>query len=106
VEYEKTEDRLTVALQRDFNLFTAARIETLAADCAQVRIDMSASKIVDSEAVSTLYRLLSAGKAVHLVDPPPLFFEVLEVLGLADYFAQRLTIRERAQPEQGASRDV
>ena len=106
MEYEKAEGRLTVALQRDFNLFTAARIEALAQDCAQVRIDMSASKIVDSEAVGALYRLVRAGKAVHLVDPPPLFFEVLEVLGLADHFARRLTVRERAQPEQGASRDV
>jgi len=106
VEYEKAEDRLKVALQRDFNLFTAERIEALAEDCTHVRIDMGASKIVDSEAVRALYRLVGAGKAVHLVDPPPIFFEVLQVLGLDDYFARHLTVRERAQPEQGASRDV
>lgn len=106
MEYKKNEDRLTVTLQRDFNLFTAARIEALAEDSAEVCIDMGASKIADSEAVRTLYRLIGAGKAVRLLDPPPIFFEVLEVLGLDDYFARRLTVRERAQPEQGASQDA
>lgn len=69
---------------RDFNLLTARQVEKLANDVDYVEIDLTRSKIVDSVAIVTLYRLVSAGKRVKLVNPPGIFGEAVRVLGLED----------------------
>jgi anti-anti-sigma regulatory factor len=82
MDYEKTDNQLRVRLIRDFNLFTAQRLAPLAEDVSTVHIDLSSTKIVDSEAVRLLYQLVASGKRVTLVNPPPIMGEVIDVLGL------------------------
>ena len=82
MDYEKAGNELTVRLIRDFNLFTARRVATLAEDVTDVRIDLGNAKIVDSEAVRLLHGLIRAGKRVTLVRPPEILTDVVDILGL------------------------
>ena len=86
MDVEKTSDRLTVHLRRDFNLLTARNVAKLAADMGEIHIDLSRSRIIDSEALIVLVKLVRAGKAVTLKNPRATVKTVLEesihILGL------------------------
>ncbi len=84
--YEKKGDTLHVTLHRDFNLLTARKVRRLCRDVNEVRIDLSRSKFVDTEGIIVLYELIQAGKKVRLIHPPPIFFEVVHILGLEEIF--------------------
>lgn len=84
--YEKSGKHIRIALQRDFNLLTARKVEWLCQDVDEVVIDLSRSKIVNSEAVIVLYRLIRAKKKVTLHHAPPIFQEVIRILGLEEIF--------------------
>lgn len=99
MEYELSPDRLDVRLKRDLNLLTARRIEHLAADVGEVWIDLRNARLVDTEGVVVLYRLLKAGKTVRLTNPPPLLYEVIDALGLAEAIdLDALVVDEGAKP--------
>jgi ABC-type transporter Mla MlaB component len=84
MDYEIEERRLRVRLIRDFNLLTARRVEKLAKEADSVAIDLTRSKIVDSVAIIALHRMITAGKKVKLINPPKIFGEAVQVLGLDD----------------------
>jgi anti-anti-sigma regulatory factor len=84
VDYEINRRQLSIRLSRDFNLLMARRIEKLAEEVDAVRIDLTQSKIVDSEAIGALHRLITSGKTVALVNPPRIFGEAIRILGLDD----------------------
>jgi hypothetical protein len=84
MDYEFEQRDLRVRLIRDFNLLTARRVEKLAKDADSVGIDLTRSKIVDSVAIITLHRLITAGKRITLINPPRIFGETVRVLGLDD----------------------
>lgn len=86
MSYTKNENKLTVNLIRDFNLMTAKKLENLAEDVDEIYIDLSKSRLVDSEAIIVLYKLLNAKKIVKLKNPPPIFCEVVRILELDDFF--------------------
>jgi len=102
MDYRREDDKLTVKLLRDFNLYTAGRIERLAAEADIVEIDLSRSKFVDSEAIRVLYGLITAGKRVTLINPPELFGAVVEVLGLKSFFEDGLSVQKRSMEGEGA----
>ena len=82
MDVEKTGRRLAVRLRRDFNLLTARKVERLAADADEIHLDLSRSRIVDSEALIVLVKLVQAGKRVKLYHPPALLGETIHILGL------------------------
>lgn len=84
MDYEIEGRRFSVRLIRDFNLLTARRVEKLAEAADTVTIDLTRSKIVDSVAIVTLCKMVSAGKTVKLINPPKIFGEAVRVLGLED----------------------
>jgi hypothetical protein len=84
MDYEIEQRRLRVRLIRDFNLLTARQIEKLAEEVDSVGIDLTLSKIVDSVAIVALYRMVTAGKKVELINPPKIFGEAVRFLGLDD----------------------
>jgi len=92
-------------LLRDFNLYSATRIERLARGATDVRIDMSRSKFLDSEAVRVLYKLYRDGCSITLVDPPRLYDEVVDILGLRDVFEMAVKVERTGQGDEGASYD-
>jgi ABC-type transporter Mla MlaB component len=66
-------------------------------DATRVRIDLSRARLVDTEAVMALFRLQREGLDITLLEPPAIFYEVLEVLELESAFdIERLVERERA----------
>lgn len=86
MHHERSEDRLTLRLTQDFNLMAVKHIEPLAEDVQHVRLDLSDVRLLDSEALMLIDRLQRAGKTVRLHNPPPLFYEMIEVLELESVF--------------------
>jgi anti-anti-sigma regulatory factor len=97
VEYETEGGRLRIRLRRDFNLVTARQLERLMEqeDPEEVRIDLSRARLVDSEGIIALHRLLESGRKVRLLDPPDIFFEVVRVLGLEEHLDLEALVEER-----------
>lgn len=86
MDYERDGDTVTVHFRRDFNLLTARHLYQVAQGADRVRIDLSDARIVDTEALSALWKLQDEGRHVTLHDPPTLFYDMLETLDLTDVF--------------------
>lgn len=86
MNYEREGDTVTVHLQRDFNLLVARHLRQVAQGAGHVRVDLSRAHLVDSEALSSLHALQRDGTNVTLIDPPELYYEVIDVLGLGEVF--------------------
>jgi len=86
MDLERPGDTLTVRVRRDFNLMAVRHLKYHLEDAPRVRIDLSRARLVDTEAVMALFRLQQKGVAIRLLDPPAIFYEVLEVLELEEAF--------------------
>ena len=82
MDFLQTGPRLDITLRRDFNLLTARKVARLADDAEEIHLDLTRSRLVDSEALMLLYRLVRAGKQVKLKNPPPILDEIIHILGL------------------------
>ena len=82
MDFTQTGTRLAVRLKRDFNLLTARKIARLAEGAEEIHIDLTHSRLVDSEALILLYRLIQDGKQVRLKNPPAILDEIIQILGL------------------------
>jgi len=97
MDLEHSDDTLTVRIRRDFNLMAVRHLKYHLDDATRVRIDLRRARLVDTEAVMALVRLMRAGVTVRLLDPPAIFYEVLDVLELADAVdVEKLVERRRA----------
>lgn len=97
MDLERHGDTLTVRTRRDFNLMAVRHLKYHLEDAARVRVDLSRARLVDTEAVMALFRLQKEGLDITLLEPPAIFYEVLEVLELESAFdVERLVERERA----------
>lgn len=74
---------LHIKIQGNFNLWTkniiANRIND---DIDNLHIDFSVCTLIDSEAIIFLYTCEQKGNALQLINPPDVFFEILEILEL------------------------
>ncbi len=76
---------LEVKPGRGFNLWTRNMVEShLHPGITRLRLDMSRSNRIDSEGVIFLHRWLQSGKELELIQPPPVLFEILDILELKD----------------------
>ena len=97
MDLERHGDTLTVRTRRDFNLMAVRHLKYHLEDATRVRVDLSRARLVDTEAVMALFRLQKEGLDITLLEPPAIFYEVLEVLELESVFdVERLVERERA----------
>jgi anti-anti-sigma regulatory factor len=97
MDLERHGDTLTVRVRRDFNLMAVRHLNYHLDDATRVRIDLRRARLVDTEAVMALFRLMQSGVTVRLLDPPAIFYEVLEVLELEEVFdVDTLVERKRA----------
>jgi len=97
MDLERHGNTLTVRTRRDFNLMAVRHLKYHLEDATRVRIDLSRARLVDTEAVMALFRLQKEGLDITLLEPPAIFYEVLEVLELESAFdVERLVERERA----------
>ncbi len=94
---ERHGDTLTVRPRRDFNLMAVRHLKYHLEDATRVRIDLGRARLVDTEAVMALVRMQKQGLEVALLNPPPIFHEVLEVLELESAFdVETLVEQERS----------
>jgi len=84
--YERDGDTLTAHFQRDFNLLTARHLRQIVQEESHVRLDLSDARFVDTEALAVLWELQDDGVDVTLYDPPELFHEMIDELGLESVF--------------------
>lgn len=84
MQYNKNKIKLDVKLDGDFNLNTVRRISELLDDRKELTIDLSHSRFVNSNAIVFLNNLMKNQIKVRLKNPPKIFFEILQLLGLHD----------------------
>lgn len=96
MDLDRDDDTLNVRPRRDFNLMAVRHLKYHLEDATQVRIDLTRARLVDTEAVMALFRLQQDGIRFRLVNPPDIFFEVLEVLDLTAEFDLDRLVEEDA----------
>lgn len=75
---------LKVTVHGDFNLRTKKMIKSrLNPAVNMLIINLIDCERVDSEGVIFLHRWLQKGNELQLIEPPTIFFEILEILDLA-----------------------
>lgn len=99
MDHQRTGRLLTVRCLRDFNLMAVRHLTYRLHDATDIRIDLSHARLVDTEAVMALDALHREGHSITLVNPPPLFDDVLDVLGLRDHFDGALRIERHRTPD-------
>lgn len=82
MKYELKNKRFKVELMRDFNFLTAKKISELTVDADEISIDLSRSKIVDSEAIKSMLLMVKSGKKLKIIRPPDVLFETIKILKL------------------------
>ena len=80
--YTRNKHQLNVKLDGDFNLNAVRRISELLSDKDELYVDLSLSRFVNSNAIVFLNNLMQNHKKVRLKNPPKIFFECLQILGL------------------------
>lgn len=74
---------LYVTIQTGFNLWVKNFIQNhINGGIHTLKVDLSGCKYIDSEGVIYLYKWQKDGKSLQLIDPPDIFFEILEILEL------------------------
>lgn len=82
MQHRQERHRLFLKPEQNLNLLTARHIERMADDVTEIYLDLSHARIIDSEGVILLYRLLRAGKKIFLKEPPPILAELVHALDL------------------------
>ena len=92
IEARKSNGTLKVKVLNNFNLLTRNKIESrLTKEIKVLEIDFSTCKLLDSEAVIFMYRWEKSGKELKLINPPDIFFEILEILELKEIWQPNYT---------------
>lgn len=84
MKHRQEGNRLYLKVEQNLNLITAGHIERLAAESGEVHLDLSDARIVDSEGVILLWRLLRERKKVLLWRPPRILSEMIDILELEE----------------------
>lgn len=84
MKYKLENKHLEIELDGSFNFVAAREIEPLTDGADRVTIDLSQSKIIDSEGVILLYKILSKDKDLKLINPPNVIKEIIPALGLQE----------------------
>lgn len=85
IDIHKKGPTLEVQLCCAFNLWIRNILESrLHSGITKLRLDMSRSNRIDSEGVIFLHRWQRSGKELELINPPPVLFEILDILELTD----------------------
>lgn len=84
MQFKKDKNRIEIELPGNFNLNAVRLISEQIGDRKELRIDLSEAHFVNSKAIIFMHKLMFGEKqvAVQLKDPPKIFFELLQTLGL------------------------
>lgn len=86
MQSKKSSQKLEVTLSGDFNLNAVRMISEQLGDRTELSVDLVHSRFVNSKAIIFLHQLMKADPQVkvNLKNPPRVFFELLNALGLHD----------------------
>lgn len=83
IDTQKEGKKLKVTIHGDFNLRTKKLIlSRLNPAIDKLVINLIDCERIDSEGVIFLHRWLQKGNTLQLIEPPAIFFEILEILNL------------------------
>lgn len=84
MNYNKTSKKLEIELTSDFNFKAVKNISDLLDDRRELFINLEHSRFVNSKAIIFLHKLMQSNPpvVVRLKNPPKIFFELLQTLGL------------------------
>ncbi|WP_445664671.1 hypothetical protein [Fodinibius sp. AD559] len=83
ISTQKKGKKLEIIVQGDFNLRTKKKIlSRLSPAIDKLVINLISSERIDSEGVIFLHRWLQKGNELQLIEPPAIFFEILEILNI------------------------
>lgn len=81
----KKDTYVRVVASRSFNLHLRNRIEgRIDGKVNRLEVDLGRCRFVDTEAVIFLFRWIRDGGELELVDPPPILYEILDLLELRE----------------------
>lgn len=79
---------LRIRIMGDLNYIAVRELKQLLRNQGQfhsgLELDLSFAKFIDSEGIRFLYLLQQHNYEVRLINPPPLFAEVVQLLGLEE----------------------
>jgi|AntRauTorcE11897_2_1112592.scaffolds.fasta_scaffold06657_3 ABC-type transporter Mla MlaB component len=89
IDIHKKQSELEARIAGNFNLRVKNSIEDrLSPEISTLKIDLSACRLVDSEAVIFMFKWQHSGKVLTLKAPPDILFEILDVLEIRDKWNQ------------------
>lgn len=92
IETNRQDGALEVQVMDAFNLATKNVLESrLSDEISDLKIDLSRCRLVDSEAVIFMYRWQRSGKALEVINPPEILFEICDILELNDHWELNVT---------------
>ena len=81
IEIHKKGSAVVATLRRNFNYRVRKIIEgRISRDTKKLILDLSRTRILDSEAVIFMFGWLKKGNRLELVGPPDILFEILDLL--------------------------
>lgn len=85
MQVTRNHNRLDVVIERNFNLSAIRELEQHIEESTDyLIINLKHSFFLDSEAIIFMHRWQQQGKKLKLINPPEVFYEILEVLDLTD----------------------
>lgn len=86
IQIKKRKKKLDIVLPDDFNLNAVRIIKEKLGDGKEITIDLQNSRFVNSKAIIFLHKMMYSEQPmqVKLKNPPRIFFESLNALGLHD----------------------
>ena len=96
MEYHKTDQTLFVKLKSDLTYPAVKKLEALVnvEDLENLVIDLTESKIVDSEGIRFIYTVMKEGVQVTLINPPYIFDKIIDILKLKNYMKDLKIVKE------------
>lgn len=84
LNYKKTSQKLEIELTGDFNFKAVRKISDLLDDRSELFINLKKARFVNSKAIIFLHKMMQSNPpvVVRLKNPPKIFFELLQTLGL------------------------
>lgn len=87
INIHKTGTTLEVTINKPFNLRVKNIIKSrLTPEITILKIDLTNSKIIDIEGVIFMYHWDKYRGSLELINAPAVFFEILDILELADHW--------------------
>ena len=81
--------KLKINTMGDFNIITVLNIKSVLEkekDIDELEFDLKEARFIDSEGIRFIYQLHKEGKTIKILNPPSIFYKVIQILKLESVF--------------------